>query len=340
MGAYQVIATGKAGVGGRVVELEQATLDKIRWELNRAGRMSFSLPTSDVKGKEFDIVKNEVQVWRDGTLFWWGVPWRRASQGEKTTYECEGLFSYFFRRFVLATQTFSQVDQHTIAWNLLNYAQGQTNGALGITAAAFAGSGILRDRTYLKDEHAKIGEAITAFTELQNGFDFEIEIFGDGRREWTPYYPSKGVLQSPLIMEWGRNIVSYRWLFDAVRMANHVVVTGAGEGDTKIESSASDSPAQTTNLLLSDVRSESDVKDTSTLLQKAQEEVARRKNPISIGTITVSDTPVPLIGVVKTGDRVPVRIDDGIAQVSANYRIVAIELDPKEETLALDLNVE
>lgn len=340
MAEYRVIVVGKAGGSQpRVAELEQAEVESISWQLNGAGAMSIALPTSDLKGKTLELVKREIQVWRDSSLFWWGVPWRLRGDPSKHTVECEGLFSYFFRRFVLATRSYSQVDQLAIAWDLLNYAQTQAGGALGITSATFLPSGVLRDRTYPADEHGRIGDLVRSFTELQNGFDFEIEIFGDGRREWTPYYPSKGVTRNEMILEWGRNVLAYRYSKDAVRMANQVVATGSGEGTSKLEAIYTDIAARDDVGLLSDVvAAGSEITEIGTLTERATESVRLGKNPVLLPEIQVSDSPVQMIGVVKTGDRVPVRISDGITDLSGTFRVVAISLDPKIDRMWLTLN--
>ncbi|MGI8426224.1 MAG: hypothetical protein ACR2M4_06430 [Actinomycetota bacterium] len=342
MGEYQLIVVGKAGSGApRMAELDKATINSIEWTLDGAGGFSYSIPTLDPKAIWTEPVKYETQVRRNGSLFHWGCAFNQPEIGsELMTQECLGLFAYFQYRFIHRSLDYVGVDQQTIAWNLLNYAMTEWPGAgLGITSSGFVPSGVNRDRHYPFDEHGNIAELVKAFAGLQNGFDFDIEIFGDGRREWTPYYPSKGVVRTDLTLEWGRNIVDFNIPKDASRMANWVTATGSGDGPAKLEQSYVDIAARDANILLQDVISESTVLELPTLLEKAQAEVNARKNPIRLPTITVIDKPgIPVIGVLKTGDRVPVKIDHGGAQMTGMWRIVHMKLTPRTEELELVLN--
>lgn len=334
---YQVILVGKAGTGGRVIELPRARATQIVWELNGAGMANITMPTSDLQTRDLKFIEREVQIWRKGQLLWWGVPWRMHADVHNHFFQCEGLWSYFFRRVIEDTRTYVQADQHNIAWDLLNYTQ-TTHGDFGIDAGSFLGSGVLRDRTYNKDEHQHIGDLVGAFTKLINGFDFDIEIDGSGSRLWTPYYPSKGTLQSAKVLEWGRNIIDYRYRKDANALATKAIITGEGDGPTRPEGSYIDAVAAAQYGYFIEVQSESDISQVETLNAKAEALVKNRNKPVLIPEVQLKNEPVELIGVIDTGDRFPVRIDHGATFIDQTLRMIRLSLDPPTDTMWCSFN--
>ena len=70
---------------------------------------------------------------------------------------------------------------------------------------------------------------------------------------------------------------------------------------------------------------------------KASTELARVKNGVTVPSLTVVDTPgVALVGVIETGDQLPVTMDWGFVQEAGTYyRVTAWTLTPEAESLAL-----
>lgn len=73
-----------------------------------------------------------------------------------------------------ATLTYTATDQAEIAWALINYTQGKTGGALGISKAwsGTSPTGVPRDRTYEVGD--SIGQRIQELSEVIDGFDWDI----------------------------------------------------------------------------------------------------------------------------------------------------------------------
>lgn len=342
MARYDLRVVDKAGVGTRLGEIENAQIGGIEWVLNGAGSMSFTLPIRDPKAALTKLVKREVQVWRDDALIWWGVPWQRKFNIDTVEVSCLGLWSYFSKRFVHKSLEYPpsindpQVEQLTIAWNLVNYAQtGFPGGNLNIVAGTYSNSGVTRRMTYRRHEYANIAEAVHSFTEMKNGFDFEIRVYGDGRREWMPYYPRKGTDRSHVFVL-GDNILEFEVEETAAAMANWVTFSGSGDGPATIAETYVHEGSRNEYGLLQDVQSDSNITRRSYLLEKAEEHVRLRKYPIQIISATVNAEGV--FGSLDVGDRVLVRMNHGELQVDAQQRVVSMTLTPEDERLALVMN--
>lgn len=334
MARYELRVVDKAGVGTKLGELEEAVIDSIEWVLNGAGSMGFALPVTHAKAALTKLVKREVQVWRDDVLIWWGVPWQRRLDQNQVSVTCLGLWAYFSKRFLHKTLEYDDVEQQTIAWNLIYYAQTAWPGAnLNIVSAPFAGSGVTRDYNYRRHEYHNIAQAVHSFTELKNGFDFDIKVFGDGRREWTPYYPRKGVLR-PETLAVGHNIIEYEITEDAEVMANMVTYSGSGDGPATIAESYLDEGARDEYQLFQDHISDPDITRRAYLLEKAQEHVRLRARPVAIATATVPYFPI------DTGDKILTRISYGEGLLDRNMRLVSMSLSPSDDRLHLTLNPE
>lgn len=286
------------------------------------------------------VGKDEIQVWENDQLIWWGVPWTVRGTHERMTVNCQGLLSYFMKRFLTTTSLeYASLDQHTIGWNLVNYAQTGAYRDLDVVAGQFNPSGKVRSRRYEREEHPNILDLLEEFPTLQDGFDFDIVIDGTGRREWWPYYPSKGSVKNELALHWGRNIVSYTYNEDAVDMANHVYVTGGTDGDIKFENNYQDAAAAAEYGSYEAITSHGSYLDVNWLLERAIEEVDKRKRPIKIPELVVKRDPVDILHLLHTGDIVPVRLDHGRTKLRDSYRVVRKSWKPSDNTLTLTMNV-
>jgi hypothetical protein len=328
------------------------TPEQMSWVLNGTGGLSFSIPTIDdpngpTEAQYSRQFEHEIQVWREGIVnpIFWGVPVNRSIGFQYITVDCKELNFYFARRFVAQNLWNGLPDdgsvpvlmeQQTIAMNLIEYAQNFADGDLGITIGSFSDSGVERAIDYPQDEHGRISDLVYKFSEFEDGFDFSIEIFADGRREWTPWYPRKGTTHTALRLEYGvgGNIVS----FDAVEykgdeMANEVIGTGNLGGPAKIEQTYRDQISVDATLLLQDVVSFQTVEEATDLLELAKAQVLARKDAPEIITLQCKEQYEsadgnivfnPIIGVLKVGDYVPVVLDHGEAQIHGLKRVYGL----------------
>lgn len=104
MAVYEVRVVDQAGT--RIATLGNAIPGPVRWELNGPGAFEFSFPTRDADATQaannaaVQLLTREVQLWRNGTVIFWGVPVRAEVDAEMVHVQCAGLLWYFSRRFI------------------------------------------------------------------------------------------------------------------------------------------------------------------------------------------------------------------------------------------------
>lgn len=318
--------------GKRYAELSEATLQDINWVLNDIGSASFTIPVGSPGIETIQLLKRELQIWIDGVISWGGPIMRESGTPTERTYECDGLLSYFMKRIVdRMSLTYTSIDQLSIMLDLVRYAQEETfqaNRNLYIASANVAPSGKIRSRNYRRDEHAFIFDLLKEFSELSDGAECSIEIFGDGRREFTPWYPSKGIVRNDMVLEWGRNITSYSYNRDAVPVATHVYATGGTSGDVKFENNYEDLVASAEYGVMQGIVAEGSQNDVNWLLDRATSEVNDRKSPVFVPEVTCRNSPVQILGVVKEGDWVVLRIQNSDLNISQLQRVTEIHWAP------------
>jgi hypothetical protein len=149
-------------------------------ELNRPGTATLGCPvrslTSGVKARLVDLAANPCEVWiyADTALAWAGEIQTLSIQGQSVQLNCVGLLGYTFRMGVTADTVFTATDQFTIAKTLVDNWQSQTFGNYGIDTSTVGTSGVVRDRTYLRNELHIVGQRITELGVVLNGFDLKV----------------------------------------------------------------------------------------------------------------------------------------------------------------------
>jgi hypothetical protein len=325
--------------GTRIAEFPNAQVERMSWVLNDVGEARIALPANDPKINAIQLAKNEIQIWHDGDIVWWGVPWRANGNHKSMYFDCDDLLSYFTKRFITYTSlTYEDLDQFLIAWNVVSHMQQGTYRSVNIVSGPFGTSGVPRFRDYKREEHENALDILYEFPGLDRGFDFGIRVFGDGRREMMFWHPKRGVNRNNMVMEWGKNIQGYTWNEDAVGIATEVYVTGGQANDIKFEENHRDDVAAANlGTHYTDIVGEGSQLDVEWLKDRAVEEVNSRKNPILIPEISVLNRPVQVFKTLGVGDTVPVKIKHGRANVDDMFRVTKIEWTPKD-VLKLTLN--
>lgn len=199
-------------------------------------------------------------------------------------------------------------------------------------------------------DHADEGNIFSAIADLaaRNIVDFEITWPTNGRsRTFTSYAPRKGSTKNGLAVEDGRNVVSYRYAVDGRDRANDVRVVGRGQGTIREEGQAG-GPTVSVGPQLESIVSPPFEIEGQALIDLANQEQARRSEPVRVPTITVAagmfmgdtqpggtaETGAPL----AVGDSLPLRLNNGWVQENATRRVVKMTLHPATETLDLVMN--
>lgn len=97
MAQYKVIMCNHLGVP--YGELANALVEQVTWELNGVGSAQFSINTRDPQVSLVVLKTREVQIWRNGTLIFWGIPIAGDADPERLQVRCAGLLWYLAKRF-------------------------------------------------------------------------------------------------------------------------------------------------------------------------------------------------------------------------------------------------
>src|SRR5687768_3433784 len=102
-------------LGAPRAELPKATLDEVGWSLNEIATCKFSIDPLSTNASMIRLEEDEVQVWSEDDLIWWGVIREMDGDFKRLTFTAEELFSYFHYRFVLLEDLiYEDIDQLTI----------------------------------------------------------------------------------------------------------------------------------------------------------------------------------------------------------------------------------
>ena len=326
--------------------LPEALNRSYSYQLNRAGKASFSLPLTTERLQRFPLYigVTRLLIYRADKLIWAGVIWEITEDAQDdegaVNVQCTEIFHILSEKRY-TSNTYTSTDAGTIAWGLINTTQGLTGGNLGITQGTIQTTQN-RDRTYLDE---KIGEKIIQLTEVINGFDFEI----------TPsikvntlgvfnVYSKRGSTLNTFRLEYGEglknNIQSWSRKRTLSDMFNSVIVEGEGLGETILTSTQTDTALISSVGLLEARVQEKSVNVQTTLDTKAQEFIRVRKTEQPLYDITVNNA-YNDFGKYDVGDIVPVRIKYGYLDINTTMRIYGIDVrvsDSGEEVIKLTIS--
>jgi hypothetical protein len=144
MASYQVLVTDMAGVP--YAEIANAAIEGITWELNSWGELTFALPLNDAQAwtelRPSYQTRREIQVWRNGTLIWWGVYVAATADQQTVRFTAYGLLWYFTRRY------FGPVHSNAMPQQMTNGNMDSSPVTTGWTVAnATASASVSRRRT-------------------------------------------------------------------------------------------------------------------------------------------------------------------------------------------------
>ena len=125
--------------------------------------------------------RTALYVERDGDLVDGFVIWTRRRRGNGlAALQCASFDSFFNRQRIIATLSYTGLDQFTIARNIYTHIQSQAGANIGLVVGSST-SGIVRDRTYNAYERKNAGGAVDDLSKCENGYDYWISVGLDGR---------------------------------------------------------------------------------------------------------------------------------------------------------------
>ena len=270
---------------------------------------------------------------RDEVIIFGGVLWSVRNIdffGETMELSAEGMLSYLNRRDIRNNLTYAAKDQDFIARELVDYASG-----VAITTSANL-HGVLRDRTYLADDRASVGERLSQLAAVENGFDFRWVHTLSGTTitsSLVTSYPASG-RSTNNVFQLG-NLESLVMAKDGSGLANLADALGETQigGRPLIETSINSS-ATAIYPQLDKSQTFSGVNVRATLQDRANRMIQRGRNEIVSATLTMNPNDEPSLGSYVVGDRVRIIAKHGAANVDQTMRIVgrgvSVTVDGKE----------
>jgi hypothetical protein len=321
-------------------------------QLNQAGTLQGHLLLSGVNASGLNVDtstipgRNAIYVDRDNVIVWGGVVWGREynSTSQTLTITAREFISYFERRRINTTTAYTATDQLTIARNLIDNAQTQTYGNIGLVynTRGQTTSGILIDRVYYSYELKSVFQAIQDLSRQTTGFDFSVDVYyesGSIIKAFNTYYPKSGTSYSTsnpyaVVFNMPGNIVEYVYPEDGSIAANKIYTLGAGSNEGKLISIATDSTKLTSGwALLEDQANYSDITDIDVLNDLATGRIRALSYPPTTVKVIVPAYEAPVFGTYKVGDSARLIITDSRFPNTLDfvYRIVGLSVQPGED---------
>jgi hypothetical protein len=306
----------------------------------------------------FIPARTAVYVQRGADIWWGGIMWTRTIQVDsrgyvKVAFQASTFDSYFDKRKIYDTQTFIGEEQLDIVRGLLDYAQGQTGGDIGITYDTLY-SNVGRDRTYNSYDLLNIREQIDLLSNVDNGFEWRMRAYSDeaGRRVRNLQlgYPKIVSSRNDVMLSAPGQIISYSLPEDGTTTANYWQSRGAS---TNQDASSESVPLMSTRYFyptdldagwprLDGSSDYNTVEDLTTLNAHAVADIKRFRRPIVIPDIEVmldgrNITP----GLLGTTTRLRIKDIWYYEGITLRYRIIGFKVSPpdrgKPETATLYL---
>lgn len=209
----------------------------ISYVLNSPGAFEADIALKDTTATRanWEPGQREIRVYRDGVLIWGGYLWSASVDVRDYSLRVrgEGYFSKLRRRYVLSDLVYNDVEQTTIAWNLIAHTQAQGSGDMLLTNGVSATS-IVRDRDYCALEYPEVASAIMELSEMDDGFDLWITPTATDSTNkvvktsaGTPYRRGTDVSGSVTLTQ--TSMATLQYDIDASDVASRVITVGQGD---------------------------------------------------------------------------------------------------------------
>ncbi|WP_372408368.1 hypothetical protein [Streptomyces luteireticuli] len=332
--------------------------------IGKAGSLRGTVPLPDealARRARAALRPGRTAVWleRGSDIWWGGILWTTTANGDErgrlqVQIQAGTFDSYLDHRMLSEKQVFTNRDQFDIVRELIDHAQSQPGGDIGISYTGEK-SGVVYARTeYAYTELRKIHEIIEQLGKMENGFEWRIHCFRDtvsGERVKRLQLGSPRIeaLASDIVLDRPGQVLTYSLPSDATVQANAVVM----RGDSANNDQASPSQPQMSDpqvwvedladgwprLEFTDDRS--GVRDKTVLNDMARAALDHKHRPEFIPEVTIRMD--GRINPALIGAYIRLRIRDGWHEEmpDSRYRVVGLSVTPpargKAETAKLIL---
>lgn len=222
------------------------------------------------------------------------------------------------RRIFDDTYTWTNTDQGTIAWELVDLTNiGSDAGNWDITVdSGSLTTGVNRDRTY--DDGQVIGQVLQQLSEVVDGFDYEV----DSSLVFRVFYPQRGE-EKPFVLDLGGNVLQVSRTVSSSDYANSVRLNGGEpeEGTAPVSVRTVADIATTPEGRFETQIGFPDITSQSTLNDRADFELAKRAAITPSYVLRIADNRWEGPDQVWLGDTVPLILKSGRLNVVSDVRI-------------------
>lgn len=325
-------------------------------KLNTAGTLNAHIQLAGLDVTKLNIMPSTIPmrcaiyVDRNGTIIWGGIIWARSydSLTQTLAITAREWISYFERRRITNTVTFSAIDQLAVAQQLIVNAQSATYGNVGVLynqdPLSTLTSGVTVTQTYYYYELKNVYSEIQNLSKQSGGFDFAIDCYYNGsggvNKSFNTYYPRRGIAYNALLATVpvfelpAGNIISYSYPEDGSLAANTIYATGSGSNESMLTATVLDSTKYATGWpLIEDSISNNTITDTGVLTNLANGQLKAVTYPPVTMTLVVPPYQNPVFGTYRVGDDCRVRITDARFPTGSDstYRIIALSVQAGED---------
>lgn len=338
----------------QVLDVLPLTETKFDDYIGKAGSLSATVPLPEGRlaaRARAALQPGRTAVWleRDGDIWWGGVLWTCTPSADdrgrlKAQFQAGTFDSYLDHRILSGDLVGTATDQFDIARALVEHAQAQPGGDIGITFGPEM-SGVHRDFAYGYTALARIREVLDQLSRLADGFEWRIHCYRDpqGRRvkRLQLGHPRIETGHAEIVLDHPGPVMTYSLPTDSTVQANVWVARGESANTDQSQESLplTVSVEEPRDLAggwprLERTSDHSGVRDEGTLRSLALAELARQRRPETIPEITVQldgrITPALL------GARIRLRVHDlwHPQGLDAQYRVVGLAVNPPQRTKA------
>lgn len=288
--------------------------------LNNYGSLEIDIPENDPQAINLiSLRRYNVFVYRDGAvgpgdgsaLVWGGEQASRRGNltsdgtGVITLY-CFGFLERLAHKFTDQLETYTDEDAGQIANQLHDNWYGIETGVIEPT--------VNRDRTYKNDN---VLESLINLSNVINGFDFELTDLNTFN-----VYASQGIDRTDsVVLEWGRNIESATIEEDFSRVVTKAIVVGQDEDGNVLRYDEDDPVLIELYNTREGLRTEFNISEQQTFIDKAQAMIRKYGTPLMKLDLNLSRAQTPSIEDFALGDRITVKINNGVYDIDETYRI-------------------
>lgn len=331
--------------GAAIASLNDLASKKISLYQNQPGDVSGTIDIFSPQASRTILQPgvHELKIYRDGvpleTVFQLATidPQLNDEGGGQLNCSWLGIASYLSDLFVGPVYNVASAAQNTVAWSVINTAQGKTNANYGITDGTHTGG--QPSKTFDAEEERDVKESVTSIGDRASGFDWHIST----DRTFRTYYPARGSdLTSSVVFHHGVNCTIGNLQEDASPGAIVNAVTVKTGNNTSV--TVVDATSQAIYGRREAVATLPDEYSPTVATQYGDAIIAARAYPSIVPTVQVDvDHPTYTFGTPWLGDTVRVLADVGMyARYDDDYRIVAVHIeidDEGKESVAYELNL-